>query len=111
LHGLRACGSIEPENAGANANGFWVVYCLPAGVVDIATLPTTFAELDIEDYLPYVWGVGCWTASNEAPYHWEFAPRTSRNCQKGSRIVMSVHIEGISSGAARINTIITGFTS
>ncbi len=112
LHGLHYCFSIEPENADANANGFWVCYCLPAGVISSATdLPDTFAELDNEDFLPYVWGVGCWTASNQAPFHYEFAPRTSRTCQKGARIIGQVTATGVSAGNVRINQTMTGFTT
>ena len=112
VHGLRYCGSIEPENIDANANGFWVCYCLPGGIIGVGSdLPNTFATLDNEDFLPYVWGVGCWTASNQAPYHFEFCPRTSRTCQKGARIVAYITKTGISAGAVRINQTMTLFTN
>ena len=112
-HGLRFCGSIEPENADANANGFWVMYCFPAGVIQLgdSELPSSFAQLDNEDFLPYVWGVGCWTASNQAPYHLEFNPSTSRTCQKGARLVGVIVKTGISAGNVRINQTLTCFTS
>ncbi len=110
FHGMHYCFSIEPENADANANGFWVVYCLPAGVISNSDLPQSFAQLDNEDFLPYVWGVGCWTASNQAPFHYEFAPSTSRNCQKGARILAVIDIEGVSAGNVRVNQTMTGFT-
>ena len=111
VHGLRSCGSIEPENADANSNGFWCVFCLPAEVIDIDDLPETFGELDQETFLPYLWGVGCWTASNQAPYHFEFTPSTTRTCQKGARIVFYVIKTGISAGNVRINMTQTMFTS
>ena len=114
LHGLHYCFSIEPEVQDANANGFWIVYCLPAGVIDSSAsgqLPQTFADLDNEDFLPYVWGVGCWTASNQAPFHYEFAPNTSRNCQRDARIVCKVFVTGVSSGQCRINQTATLFQS
>ena len=62
VHGLRFCGSVEPENADANCNGFWICYCLPAGVIQAGDLPSNVATIDDEDFLPYVWGVGCFTA-------------------------------------------------
>ncbi len=112
VHGYRFCGSIEPENGGANANGFWCVFCLPAGVLSAQNdLPNTEGELNSEDTNAYLWGVGCWTASNEAPYHFEFAPRTSRNCQRGARIIAYVVKSGISAGNVRINLVATCFTS
>ena len=111
FHGMHYCFSIEPENQDANANGFWILYCLPAQVIQLADLPQGWADLDNEDFLPYVWGVGCWTASNQAPFHYEFAPSTSRNCQKGARILGLVSIEGVSAGNVRVNQTLTGFTT
>ncbi len=111
VHGLRYCFSIEPENADANANGFWLCLCLPAGILASDDFPGTFAALDTENYLPYVWGIGCWTASNQAPYHYEFAPSTSRTCQNGARIQCYIVKTGISAGAVRINQTLTCFTS
>ena len=113
VHGYRFCGSIEPENTDANCNGWWIVYCFPAGILNVNTggMPTSFASLDDEDFLPYVWGVGCFTASNQAPYHFEFNPRTSRTCQKGARLIGTIVLEGISAGMVRINTVMTCFTS
>ena len=112
LHGLRYCFSIEPEVADANANGWWAVFCLPAGVIQNSDLPTTIGTLGDEDkWSPYLWGLGCWTASNQAPYHGEFNPMTSRNCQKGARVIAYVIYEGISSGAVRTIQTLTGFTN
>ena len=113
IHGLRYCFSIEPENADANANGFWILYCFPADIIQTASsaLPNTFGDLDDKTFNPYVWGIGCWTASNQAPYHYEFTPRTSRTCQRGGRIVAMVVKNGISAGAVRINQTLTCFTS
>ncbi len=110
FHGMHYCFSIEPENADANSNGFWIVYCLPADVIQSGDLPQSFAQLDNEDFLPYVWGVGCWTASNQAPFHYEFAPSTRRNCQKGARILCVIAQTGISAGNSRVNQTLTGFT-
>ena len=111
IHGLRYCFSIEPENADANANGFWVFYCFPGGILSVNDMPSTFATLDNEDFHPYVWGIGCWTASNQAPYHYEFTPSTSRTCQKGSRVVGVITKTGVSAGNVRINQTLTCFTS
>ena len=112
LHGLHTCFSIEPENGDANANGFWVVYCLPSQVITATSdLPQSVASLNSDEYNAYVWGIGCWTASNQAPFHYEFAPRTSRTCQKGARIVLQILVEGVSAGLVRINTTQTGFTT
>jgi len=112
VHGLRWCFSIEPENADANANGFFAIFCLPAGVIQNADLPATIGTLgDDSDWSPYIWGLGCWTASNQAPFHYEFTPSTSRNCQHGARIIAYVIKEGISAGNVRIIQTMTAFTN
>ena len=113
VHGLRYCMSIEPENADANANGFAVVYCFPAGLVltSNANLLQDFSDFNNDDVNPYIWGITCWTASNQAPYHWEFNPKTSRTCQHGARIVAQVIKTGISAGNVRINQSLTCFTT
>jgi len=112
MHGLRYCFSIEPEVQDANANGWWAVFCLPGDLPELADLPTTIGTLGDDTTLsPYLWGLGCWTASNQAPYHGEFNPSTSRNCQRNARIVAYVVLEGISSGAVRTIQTLTGFTN
>ena len=113
VHGLRYCMSIEPEDADANANGFAIVYCFPAQMIltTNSNLPSSFGDLDSKDFNPYVWGIVCWTASNQAPFHWEFTPKTSRTCQVGARIVAIVVKTGISGGAVRINQTLTCFTT
>ncbi len=111
-HGLRYCFSIEPEIGEANANGFWCVFCLPSDLPLLSSLPSTIGALgDDTNLSPFIWGLGCWTASNQAPYHGEFNPLTSRNCQRNARIVAYVVKEGISSGAVRIIQTLTLFTN
>ncbi len=112
FHGLRYCFSIEPEVADANANGWWAVYCLPQGIIQNTDLPATLGDLvNDEDIAKYIWGLGCWTASNQAPFHYEFVPKSSRNCVKGARVRATIVPEGISSGAVRIIQILSLFSS
>jgi len=110
-HGYRAQVAIEPQDADANANGIIAVWVLPGGVIQNADLPTNYGGFGDEDFSPYLWGMVPWTASNQTPFHWEFAPNSSRNMQRGSRIVLHVFIQGMSAGLARLNTTQTMFTS
>jgi len=111
VHGLRFCFSIEPEVENANANGWWAVYCFPGETLTITNCPSDSGEFNGENLNAYLWGIGCWTASNQAPFHHEFAPSTSRTCQKGARIVAYVVKDGISAGAVRTIETLTFFTS
>jgi len=111
IHGFRAMVAIEPENADANANGCIGVYVLPGGLVQDTDLPQGFGQFGDEDHAPYLWGYVPWAASNQTPFHWEFAPKTSRNMQSGGRIVLDLRIEGISAGLCRQLTMLTCFTS
>ena len=111
VHGYRAMVSIEPENADANANGMIAIYVLPGGVIQNADLPNTIGKFGDEDIAPYLWGIKPWTASNQTPFNWEFAPKSTRNIQSGGRIVLDVFIDGLSAGLARVVTAQTMFTS
>ena len=111
IHGLRVMVSLEPQDADANANGIIGVWFLPGGVIQNSSLPNTYGQYGDEDHAPYLWGYAPWTASNQTPFNFEFAPKTSRNMQAGGRIVVSIRVEGISAGLVRQNTTITCFTS
>jgi len=111
VHGYRAMVAIEPQDADANANGIIAVYRLPGGLIQNADLPNGIGAFGDEDTAPYLWGIVPWVASNQTPFHWEFAPKTSRTIQSGGRIVLDVFVAGISAGLARINTVQTMFTS
>ena len=111
VHGYRMEFDIEPENADANANGIWAVWVLPGGVISNADLPVNYGGFGNEDFAPYLWGLGPFVASNQTPRHVEFTPMSTRNMQRGSRIVLEVLIAGISAGNCRLNTTQTMFTS
>ena len=111
VHGYRAMVAIEPENADANANGIVGVWVLPGGVIQNADLPTSFGQWGDEAHAPYLWGYFPFVASNQTPFHGEFCPKSSRNIQKGGRIVLHVLLAGVSAGLVRLNTTQTMFTS
>jgi len=111
LHGYRAMVAIEPEAGDANANGILAIWVLPGGTVQNSDLPTTYGEFGNEDRAPYLWGLKPWAASNQNPFNYEFVSNSSRNIQRGGRVVLQVFIQGLSSGLIRLNTAQTGFTS
>jgi len=111
VHGLRVEVDLEPQNADANANGVIAVYVLPGGVIQNTDLPVALGSFGDEKFAPYLWGIGIWMASNQTPAHWEFTPKTSRNIQRGGRIVVNLRVEGITGGLMRQTTLITCFTT
>jgi len=111
VHGYRAQFAVEPEDGDANANGFWAVWVLPGGVIQNSDLPASIGTLGNEDFAPYMWGSGLFMASNQTPWVSEFVPGTSRNIQRGGRIVLEISITGLTVGAVRLLTRQTMFTS
>jgi len=107
-HGMRCSFSVEPENADANANGTWQLWCMPD---ELAVVPSgTHSVLEQEGSNAFLWAVGTWAASNQSPYTKDIEIRTSRNCQNGARMVLQIWIEGVSAGSVRYNRIMTYFT-
>ena len=111
VHGFRCEIAIEPEDAGANANGMIAIWVLPGGVIQNTDLPLSYGAMGDEDFAPYLWGMSPWIASNETPTNFKFEPKTSRNVQRGGRIVVHLLIAGVSGGLVRHNTMITCFTT
>jgi len=113
VHGFRAEINIESEVMDANSNGHWAVYRLPGNVIDSGDFLATWSSFNDEDISQYIWGVGLWMASNQTPAHIVFAPGTTRNLQKGGRIVVDCWVEGTVPilTANRINVLMTGFVS
>ena len=112
LHGYIAKVAMEPQDADANCNGIVAVWVLPGGVIQNSDLPQTYGEHgDDEKYGSYLWALEPFTASNQTPWHMTFAPKTSRNMPRGSRVVLQVSIQGVTAGLVRLNTTQTGFTS
>jgi len=110
IHGLRIGFIAEPENVDANAWGMWVLWCIPDPVSAVPSITTTV--LEAEGSNPYIWAMGVWAASNQTPYCLpETNLGTTRNCQKGARIVLDIRREGVSAGNVRITGFIRCFTS
>jgi len=108
-HGYRAEAMLEPEVGDANFNGIWAVWVLPGKTIQNSDLPTTYGEFGNEDRSQYLWGFGPLGGSNQNPEKLVFAPKTSRNMARDSRIVLQIFIQGISSGLVRLNTTQTCF--
>lgn len=111
VHNFRVETACEPQDAMANTNGIWAVWVLPGGVIQNADLPLNFGAFGNEDFAPYLWGMGVFISANEAPTTWSFTPKTSRNVQRGGRIVYQILFAGVSGGLVRHNTVVTCYTT
>ncbi len=109
VHGLRLSFVCEPESADANANGNWVLWCIPDEVSAVPVLTT--AGLETEGSNAFIWALGTWAASNQTPFCLpETNLGTSRNCQNGARVILEVGRQGVSAGNVRVRSIVTCFT-
>jgi len=108
VHGLRTGFIVEPENADANANGTWALWCLPRETTAVPT--TTVAALEAEGDNTVMWACGVFGATNQTPAVIDIAPMTSRNCPNGTRLTLAVNPEGISAGNVRVRQYMTYFT-
>ncbi len=109
IHGLRLGFICEPETGDANANGMWALWCLPDEVTGAPS--TVTATMELEGSNAFLWACGVWAASNQTPYCLpETALGTSRNCQQGARLVLTVHKEGVSAGNVRVRSFMTFHT-
>ena len=109
VHGVRFGFIAEPENADANANGVWTLWCMPD---EISAVPIPSVPLmELEGSNAFIWAMGVWASSNQTPFNLpETALGTSRNCQQGARIVLAVHASGISAGNVRVVSYLRNFT-
>ena len=105
-HNVHFCFTCEPDSTDANAAGTWVLWCIPD---ENSTVPgATIANLEGEGSNAFLWASGLWNASNQTPYSsGDMTFGTSRNCQNGARLVLMVHVEGISAGSTRINKMLS----
>ena len=108
VHGLRVSFIVEPENADANANGLWVLWCMPDEVPAVPSPSTGLMELEGSN--AFIWACGAYAASNQTPFCKDLDLQTSRNCQQGARVVLVVRREGVSAGNVRIRAIMRCFT-
>ncbi len=100
FHNVHFGFAVEPITAAANANGIWVLYCIPDATSAVPT--SSQGALEVEGSNPFIWAMGVFVTSNESPYtSGDLVIRSSRNCPRNGRLVMSVRIEGVSADTVR----------
>jgi len=99
FHGIRMTGRINLDPAeGTNqfASGFATLMCIPN---DQIVIPTLLTEADINDSNSFIIAIEAWQcvigSSNQgtgysSTYDFKFAPKTSRSCMRGGKLVSQV---------------------
>ena len=96
--------SVEPESAGANAAGTWVLW---QNQDASATDPLwNFTTLGDGSQNMRIIACGVWAASNESPFNFSSHLNSSRNLVVNNELVLTVTLTGLTAGAARINTLL-----
>ena len=109
FHNIWGSMACEPESAGANANGWWVLHIKRQNMTSVVF---TEPVVNLEDSNAVIIGCGTWTAANEGPWTSETVhPQTSRNLMPGDLLVLSIFVNGVSAGAVRTNSIICAHTT
>ena len=96
FHGIRYKGRIIADDKSGEqfGSGMVTLMCIPN---DQITIPTLLTEADLNDSNSFIIATEAWatlTNENTAPnigatrqYDFEFAPKTSRSCMRGGKIV------------------------
>ena len=120
FHGIRFKGRIFPdfaEPADQYISGFVSLMCIPN---DQITIPTLLTEADLNDSNSFIIAVEAWMiavqgsaaqqAGAPALYDFDFAPKTSRTCMKGGKLVGQVTVNSPTADAV-ITTQLSTFES
>jgi len=105
-HNVHLSICCEPDSTDANGHGQWALWCLPDETSGPPT--TTIGALEAEGSNAFLWAAGLWMASNQTPYNsGDITFKSSRNCQNGARLVLTVQVEGLTAGAVRVIQLLT----
>ena len=115
FHGIRFCGRITSDVVLGYSSGFVTLMCIPN---DQIAIPALHTEADLNDsnsfiiaVLPFQTRVDGATslARFGSNFDFEFAPKTSRSCMKGGKIVGQVTLNTGSVDAITITTLLSCF--
>jgi len=104
IHGLHVTMGAYPANEGENMRGRWYVVMLPRSVAENSTTRAEWiSQLDSRattnnalEGSSFVWGSGVFVATNISPWQHTFSPKTSRNAQNESRLMVLIVADSIS---------------
>ncbi len=101
FHGIRFKGRISGDQAEPNnqfLSGIVSLMCIPN---DQIAIPTLLSEADLNDSNSFIIACECWSLAvpsgsvslgYSGVYDFDFAPKTSRTCMKGGKLVGQVTV-------------------
>ena len=108
FHNIWASVTVEPQDAGANCQGTWLLGILREN----ATMPTvTDVVLNGESNNAIIIACGVFGASNESVYNISIHPETSRTLQAGDSLFISSVVTGITAGLASNRVMLCAHTT
>jgi len=107
IHGLVLDLWIGQQVATFHDFGYWALYLLPRVTTSVPVLNTT--NLGDERDSAVTWMLGSWMVVDTDKAHVGGAPRTSRNCPRGGRLVLTIANAALSAGSVRVHGIATWF--
>ena len=87
--------------------GKWALFLLPRTGTSVPSINTT--GVNSENASSVIWMLGTWMVVDVDRAHVGGAPRTSRNCPRGGRLVVSIENSSVSAGAVRVHGVATWF--
>jgi len=87
--------------------GYWAVTILPRTTTSVPVLNTS--NVNQEKDSAVMWMLGTWMVVDTDRAHIGGAPRTSRNCNRGARMFISIANSSVSAGSVRAHGVATWF--
>ncbi len=96
FHNIWGSVSVEPQDAGANCQGTWVLYILRENQTQVGFSDTVInGELFNKEFI----ACGVYSASNESPYNsGPIHPATSRTLNAGDALELESITTGVTAG-------------
>ena len=103
-HNIWGSVLVEPQDADANANGWWILWLKP----DVTNPDPVYSQANIlaQDFNQMIIACGTVGSSNQTPFNKEIHLNSSRNLVANMELVLTYHQNGISSGQARVSLLL-----
>jgi len=87
--------------------GQWAVSLLPRAATAVPILTTGAVNTEVDTAV--FWMISSWMVSGQNPVRIGGAPKTSRNCPRNGRLVVSVANSPVSGGTVRVHGTVSWF--